>query len=202
MMKGKIQGGCYHFGCSSRSSKYPNPYRKQAYFLKLGLPDSEAQQLHHVRLLLLAHFSVWKLTCSHWIQHYYTSYGLAIRGLVKHHEIDALDYDKHCDAALPLELVLKDDKELRDMLNSIDRKKCRVWALTNAYYNVSITLNWFASFLIAQRWLILTSFSFFSICTSQHAVRVLKLLGLTDCFEGVVSCDYGAKDFSCKPEAG
>lgn len=32
-------------------------------------------------------------------------------------------------------------------------------------------------------------------------MRVLDLLGLSDCFEGVVSCDYGVKDFTCKPEA-
>lgn len=33
-------------------------------------------------------------------------------------------------------------------------------------------------------------------------MRVLRLLELGEYFEGVVSCDYGAKDFSCKPEAG
>lgn len=33
-------------------------------------------------------------------------------------------------------------------------------------------------------------------------MRVLRLLELGEFFEGVVSCDYGAKDFSCKPEAG
>ncbi|KAK4705405.1 hypothetical protein P7C70_g786, partial [Phenoliferia sp. Uapishka_3] len=119
-----------------------------AYFRKLGLPDEEARSLHH---------------------HYYTEYGLAIRGLVRHHDVDPLDYDKECDAALPLEEVLKFNPELKAMLQDIDRTKYRVWALTNAYVN--------------------------------HAVRVLKLLQLDDQFEGVVSCDYGAGEFSCKPEA-
>jgi len=33
-------------------------------------------------------------------------------------------------------------------------------------------------------------------------VRVLRLTGLADAFEGVVSCDYGAGEFTCKPEPG
>ncbi|KAI5481127.1 pyrimidine 5'-nucleotidase [Pseudohyphozyma bogoriensis] len=118
-----------------------------SYFKRLGLPPDEAAQLHH---------------------HYYTEYGLAIRGLVRHHQVDPLDYDEQCDAALPLENVLHENKELKEMLDSVDRSKFRVWALTNAYKN--------------------------------HATRVLSLIGLQDCFEGVVSCDYGAGEFFCKPE--
>jgi hypothetical protein len=34
------------------------------------------------------------------------------------------------------------------------------------------------------------------IC-EQHAVRVLKILGLTDLIEAVVSCDYTEPDFTC-----
>ncbi|TNY22415.1 Haloacid dehalogenase-like hydrolase-domain-containing protein [Rhodotorula diobovata] len=120
----------------------------RAYFRRLGLSDEEAKDLH---------------------SHYYREYGLAIRGLVRHHAVDALDYDKHCDAALPLDEVLKDDPRLRKLLSDIDRDKCHVWALTNAY--------------------------------KIHATRVLKLLGIADQFEGVISCDYGAGEFSCKPEA-
>lgn len=41
-----------------------------------------------------------------------------------------------------------------------------------------------------------------ALVSAQHAVRVLKLLGISEFFEGIVSCDYGAGDFSCKPEAG
>ncbi|GAA6033797.1 hypothetical protein JCM8097_000346 [Rhodosporidiobolus ruineniae] len=120
----------------------------RAYFRRTGLSEEEAAELHH---------------------HYYTEYGLAIRGLVRHHKVDPLDYDKHCDAALPLETVLAPNPQLQSLLRSIDRSKCHVWALTNAYVN--------------------------------HAVRVLKLCGLSDQFEGVISCDYGAGEFSCKPEA-
>lgn len=92
------------------------PLVPAAYFRKLGLSDDEARDLHN---------------------HYYKEYGLAIRGLVRHHKVDPLDYDKHCDASLPLETVLKVDPELQHLLASIDREKCHVWALTNAYVFVS-----------------------------------------------------------------
>lgn len=35
-----------------------------------------------------------------------------------------------------------------------------------------------------------------------HAVRVLNILGVIDQIEGVVSCNYTAENFACKPEAG
>ncbi|SCV73748.1 BQ2448_6178 [Microbotryum intermedium] len=121
----------------------------EKYFEKIGIPSDESRMLRH---------------------RYYTEYGLAIRGLVRHHKVDPLDYDAQCDAALPLENVLKPDPERQQLLRDIDRSKFRVWALTNAYVN--------------------------------HATRVLRLLGLADYFEAVVSCDYTATagSFSCKPE--
>ncbi|RPD67219.1 pyrimidine 5-nucleotidase [Lentinus tigrinus ALCF2SS1-7] len=87
--------------------------RIHAYFVGMGLPDEEASKLHH---------------------RYYSQYGLAIRGLVRHHEIDPLDFDRKCDGSLPLEELLKPDPVLRKLLQDIDRSKVRVWALTNAYY--------------------------------------------------------------------
>lgn len=118
-----------------------------AYFVKLGLPIEEAQELH---------------------KRYYQEYGLAIRGLIRHHSIDPLDYDKNCDLAIPLEDILSPDLKLRQLLLDIDRSKARVWCITNAY--------------------------------KTHALRVLKIMNLSDLFEGVVSCDYTNPDFHCKPE--
>ncbi|KAI0347235.1 pyrimidine 5-nucleotidase [Trametopsis cervina] len=86
--------------------------RIHAYFVSLGLDDDRATELHHK---------------------YYTEYGLAIRGLVTHHEIDPLDFDQKCDGSLPLEDMIKPDPGLRKLLQDIDRSKARVWALTNAY---------------------------------------------------------------------
>ena len=66
---------------------------------------------------------------------YYTNYGLAIEGLVRHHEIDPLDYNAKVDDALPLEDIIKPDPELRALLEDIDRSKVTPWLLTNAYVN-------------------------------------------------------------------
>lgn len=90
--------------------------RISAYFLSLGLEKEKARELH---------------------KRYYTEYGLAIRGLVKHHDIDPLDYDSKCDASLPLDKILRPDPEIKQLLADLDRTKCRVFALTNAYKHVS-----------------------------------------------------------------
>ncbi|KAG5927936.1 hypothetical protein E4U42_001528 [Claviceps africana] len=64
---------------------------------------------------------------------YYTNYGLAIEGLVRHHQIDPLAYNAEVDDALPLEDIIKPDPELRRLLQDIDRSKVKVWLFTNAY---------------------------------------------------------------------
>ncbi|WBW74147.1 pyrimidine 5'-nucleotidase [Schizosaccharomyces osmophilus] len=99
---------------------YPKSYaihdmmasRITAYFAdKLGVPEDEAERLREI---------------------YYRHYGIAIRGLVLHHQIDAVDYDKRVDQSLPLEKVVKRDDRLRDMLLEL-RKKYKLWIFTNAY---------------------------------------------------------------------
>lgn len=89
--------------------------RIQAYFMSLGLSAEDAEHLH---------------------KHYYHEYGLAIRGLVRHHDIDAMDYDRQCDASLPLEELLSPAPDLKRMLAAIDTSRMRVFALTNAYKRV------------------------------------------------------------------
>ncbi|KAJ3869415.1 pyrimidine 5-nucleotidase [Lentinula novae-zelandiae] len=135
------------------------------YFVKLGLSDEEASDLHHK---------------------YYTQYGLALAGLVRHHGVgsyspwsfscqqcsfistDPLDFDRNCDQALPLEEMISPNPIHRKLLEDIDRSQVRVWALTNAY--------------------------------KVHAERVLRILNLRDLVEGIVYCDYEAKDLTSKPE--
>lgn len=119
----------------------------QEYFSQLGLATDEANNLHNK---------------------YYTEYGLAIRGLIRHHQIDPIDYDQRCDSALPLEELLQPNPSLRRLLLDIDRSKARVWCITNAF--------------------------------KLHALRVLRILGVSDLIEGVVSCDYTSPNFHCKPE--
>lgn len=86
--------------------------RIRDYFISLGLEPEKAKALH---------------------QRYYKEYGLAIRGLVKHHDIDALDYDRVCDASLPLETILAPSAKHRALLQALDPAKVRVFGLTNAY---------------------------------------------------------------------
>ncbi|MCJ1312093.1 hypothetical protein MMC25_005767 [Agyrium rufum] len=64
---------------------------------------------------------------------YYTEYGLAIEGLVRHHKVDALEYNRLVDDALPLDGIIEEDKELRRLLEDLDTSKVRPWLLTNAH---------------------------------------------------------------------
>jgi len=66
-------------------------------------------------------------------QRYYKDYGLALDGLLRHHGIDALEYNREVDDALPLEEIIKPDPQLRTLLEGIDQKKTKLWLLTNAY---------------------------------------------------------------------
>lgn len=104
----------------------------------MGLKHEEASELHH--RYVRAHPS--KITR---IAHYqqYTQYGLALRGLVRHHEvgehhlplprefdskhsfcqIDPLDFNEKCDGSLPLEEMIKPDPSIRKLFEDIDRTK-------------------------------------------------------------------------------
>lgn len=94
---------------------FTNPFFSDRYFMEhLSLPMSDAVRLHRT---------------------YYKQYGLAIEGLVRHHKIDPLDYNRQVDDALPLETVLSPDPQLRRLLEDFDRTKIRLWLLTNAYIN-------------------------------------------------------------------
>lgn len=124
--------------------------RIRNYFMSLGLDEDEAEYLH---------------------KHYYKEYGLAIRGLVRHHTIDPLDYDQKCDVSLPLDTLLKPDTSVIQLLQSLDRRKTRVYALTNAYKVVRLAST-----------------------HAQHARRVLSLVELDTYVDAVVFCDYANPD--------
>ncbi|KXJ86142.1 Haloacid dehalogenase-like hydrolase-domain-containing protein [Microdochium bolleyi] len=78
----------------------------------LGVDEKEAIRLH---------------------QEYYRDYGLAIEGLVRHHQMDPLDYNAKVDDALPLEGLITPNPQLRRLLEDIDTTKVRLWLFTNAY---------------------------------------------------------------------
>lgn len=64
---------------------------------------------------------------------YYKDYGLALDGLIRHHKIDALEYNREVDDALPLQNILKYDPELKSLLEGIDKERVKMWLFTNAY---------------------------------------------------------------------
>src|SRR5690349_15019588 len=66
---------------------------------------------------------------------YYQNYGLAIEGLVRHHQIDPLEYNAKVDDALPLDDIIKPREALKRLLADIDTSKVKLWLLTNAYVN-------------------------------------------------------------------
>ncbi|VEU22141.1 DEKNAAC103113 [Brettanomyces naardenensis] len=103
---------------------------------------------------------------------YYKEYGLAIEGLVREHRIDALEYNKVVDDALPLDQILKPNVELRNFLIRMKNsgKVDRLWLFTNAYKN--------------------------------HGLRVIRLLGIGDLFDGMTFCEYANVPMVCKPLRG
>ena len=96
---------------------------------------------------------------------YYIDYGLAIRGFIKHHNIDPIDYDVKVDQSLPLDGLIIADTDLKDILEKCNQKN---WVFTNA--------------------------------GKPHCIRVLKLLGVDKCFEGITYCKYELPNFPCKPD--
>ncbi|KAK3688115.1 Haloacid dehalogenase-like hydrolase-domain-containing protein [Podospora appendiculata] len=66
---------------------------------------------------------------------YYQNYGLAIEGLVRHHQIDPLEYNAKVDDALPLDGVITPNPQLKALLADIDTTKVKLWLFTNAYIN-------------------------------------------------------------------
>lgn len=69
----------------------------------------------------------------HLHQRYYRDYGLAIEGLVRHHKVDPLEYNRQVDDALPLDEIIRPDPELRRLIQDINTDEYRLWLFTNAY---------------------------------------------------------------------
>lgn len=84
------------------------------------LPEAESVKLRHER-------------AGDFHKKYYGTHGLALRGLVLHHNVDAMDFDQKCDQSLRLEDMIKPDPAVIQLLEDIDRSKYRIWGLTNAY---------------------------------------------------------------------
>lgn len=64
---------------------------------------------------------------------YYKDYGLVLEGLLRHHKIDPMVFNREVDDALPLDSMLSPDLELRKLLTRLDRRNVKPWLLTNAH---------------------------------------------------------------------
>ena len=113
------------------------------------------------------HLSLSKEAAEMLHERYYKDYGLAVSGLIKHHEVDPLEFNREVDDALPLDGLITPNAKLRRLLCDIDTAKVKLWLFTNAHVT--------------------------------HGLRVVRLLGIDDLFEGITFCDYGRRPFICKP---
>ncbi|CCH62990.1 hypothetical protein TBLA_0I03350 [Henningerozyma blattae CBS 6284] len=104
---------------------------------------------------------------------YYKKYGLVIKGLVQLHHVDALEYNRMVDDSLPLQDLLTQDIKLRNFLMQL-RSTCKF-----------------------------NKFWLFTNAYKTHALRVIRILGIADLFDGITYCDYSKDDasqFIAKPD--
>lgn len=66
-------------------------------------------------------------------QQYLREFGSTIEGLIHHHQVDPMFFNKQVDDALPLEDLLEEDVRLQRTLARFDRTKVKLWLLTNAH---------------------------------------------------------------------
>lgn len=66
-------------------------------------------------------------------EHLLTSNFVQISGLVMHHKVDPLEYNREVDDALPLDGLITPNPELRQLLEAIDTSKVKLWLFTNAH---------------------------------------------------------------------
>jgi pyrimidine and pyridine-specific 5'-nucleotidase len=135
---------------------------------------------------------------------YHKDYGLTVRGLLKHHQVDAAHYDTFVDGGLPLDSMLKPDPKLYEVLapwhpQLASHKK---FAFTNA------------GIRHAERVISLLGLSdshpkgppcnikYTSEDLSQAAVlcHSIPTTGFHSLFRAIIFTDYTDPHFSCKPE--
>lgn len=173
---------CTHPGCQITFPVKTHAYPPQDPELKVFFFDIDnclyksSTKIHDLMQVSIVEYFKNHLNLDHEDAHrlnntYYKEYGLAIRGLVKYHGANALEYNKLVDDSLPLQDILKPDLALREMLLKLraSGKIDKLWLFTNAY--------------------------------KTHAIRCIRLLGLGDLFDGITYCDYEQLDtLICKPD--
>jgi putative hydrolase of the HAD superfamily len=97
-------------------------------------------------------------------QHYWKIYGATLKGLMRHHGVDAYHFLKQTHDLMDLPNMVIQVKQLKHLLNSLTGRKC---IFTNA--------------------------------PREYALRVLDIMGISDCFELVFSVE--STKFHAKPSA-
>ena len=117
----------------------PDPDRRPVFFLDIdNCLYPRSKRVHDLMQELIDAYFVRNLSLSakeatELHRKYYKEYGLALSGLVKHHKIDALAYNREVDDALPLDGLIVEDKKLQRLLSDIDPRKVKLWLFTNAH---------------------------------------------------------------------
>ena len=102
---------------------------------------------------------------------YYKEYGLLVKVLAIYNGINTLQYNGLVDDPLPLQNFLKKDTQLTTLLTKL-KNSCKVDKL-----------------------------SLFTNAYKNHALRVVRSLGIVDLFDGITYCDYSKSDaIICKPD--
>jgi pyrimidine and pyridine-specific 5'-nucleotidase len=52
---------------------------------------------------------------------------------MRHHSVDAMEFNRQVDDAVPLDDILKPDPNLRKLLEEFDTSKVKLWLFTNAH---------------------------------------------------------------------
>lgn len=97
-------------------------------------------------------------------QHYWKVYGATLKGLMRHHGVDAYHFLQQTHALMDLPNMVVQVKQLKHLLNRLKGRKC---IFTNA--------------------------------PREYALRVLEIMGISDCFELVFSVE--STKFHAKPSA-
>ncbi|KAJ5107202.1 hypothetical protein N7456_003877 [Penicillium angulare] len=84
---------------------------------------------------IMKHLSLGHRDATSLQEKYYREYGLVLKGLVRNHGIDPMVYNHEVDDAIPLDLLLGQDRRLQDLLKRLDVGKVKPWLLTNAFIN-------------------------------------------------------------------
>lgn len=124
-------------GCKAQSLKADDSPSKIVFFdldntlypKSLGVHNQMAER---IQLFFQTHLNIPAEESRRLGARFYLDYGLAIRGIMKHFEIDPEVYNDFVDGGLGLEAVMHTDDRLIDIFQRLRDRGVRLWVFTNA----------------------------------------------------------------------